>query len=229
MAIQSERLRVAVFVKTPGLSPIKTRLARDWGQALAVEFYLRSLRAVEAVLQEASRLHPSIEWGWAVAEEAGLTHSQWENQPRYLQKGEGLGQRLDSIYRACSHDGSAVALVGADCPLIRPSDIIFANQSLQYHPRSWVLGRAFDGGFYLFAGKEPIPPADWMSVSYSTDQTAQQLVEVLQSKGCFFETPGRRDIDTLDDLRALLSETTPEPDWLPEQRELWGWLQHSSK
>jgi glycosyltransferase A (GT-A) superfamily protein (DUF2064 family) len=47
------KLPLAVFVKTPGLSPIKTRLAASVGEQKALEFYRRSLRVTEAVVHAA--------------------------------------------------------------------------------------------------------------------------------------------------------------------------------
>ena len=44
---------VAIFVKTPGLSPLKTRLAKGIGSALATEFHRRAAAAVSAVARAA--------------------------------------------------------------------------------------------------------------------------------------------------------------------------------
>ncbi len=42
---------IAIFVKTPGLSPVKTRLAATIGEEKAKEFYLLSLKAVEKTVK----------------------------------------------------------------------------------------------------------------------------------------------------------------------------------
>jgi hypothetical protein len=42
---------IAIFVKTPGVSPVKTRLAANLGQENAEAFHLASSRAVESIVR----------------------------------------------------------------------------------------------------------------------------------------------------------------------------------
>ena len=46
---------IAIFVKTPGLSPVKTRLAVKLGQKVAEEFHLTSAQAVAETVQTACK------------------------------------------------------------------------------------------------------------------------------------------------------------------------------
>ena len=59
---------LAIFVKTPELSAVKTRLAAEIGREEAIAFYRSCVGAIEAVAAEASRRSP-LDVYWAVAEE----------------------------------------------------------------------------------------------------------------------------------------------------------------
>ena len=71
---------LAIFVKTPALSPVKTRLARDIGQLRAEAFYLASAEAVASVALQSQRHGGAIAY-WAVAESPAMTGNAWIDLP----------------------------------------------------------------------------------------------------------------------------------------------------
>ena len=53
---------IAIFVKTPGLSPIKTRLAKTLGQVAAENAYRLSVKSIKATVVQvpySNKSHPS--------------------------------------------------------------------------------------------------------------------------------------------------------------------------
>ena len=74
---------VAIFVKTPGLSPLKTRLAASIGQEKAHEFYNLSLNAIRETLTTLD-----ISPYWAIAEKEALNDPMWQDYNR-LHTGDG--------------------------------------------------------------------------------------------------------------------------------------------
>lgn len=60
---------IAIFVKTPGLSPVKTRLAATLGKMVVEAFHLQAAHTVAAVL---SQLAPAARVYFAVAEAEAL-------------------------------------------------------------------------------------------------------------------------------------------------------------
>ncbi len=46
------KIAIAIFVKTPGVSPLKTRLAASLGQEKALHFYKLSLKCIISTLEE---------------------------------------------------------------------------------------------------------------------------------------------------------------------------------
>ena len=107
---------LAIFVKTPGLSPIKTRLAQTLGDAAAIEFHRRACVAVAAAADAATRAGLPIVAYWAVAERVALESDEWSGLPR-LWQGEGdLGTRLDAVHTVLQARHGTALLFGADTP-----------------------------------------------------------------------------------------------------------------
>ena len=70
---------LAVFVKTPGLSPIKTRLAADIGEKKAAAVYEILLQNTAATMRRARRLGAEV--FWAVGEKEGADDARWSEFP----------------------------------------------------------------------------------------------------------------------------------------------------
>jgi rSAM/selenodomain-associated transferase 1 len=216
-------LNVAVFVKTPGLSPVKTRLAEGIGQARAEQFYTLACVAVREVLEAAAEELTHVQGHWAIAE-AGADRA-WPSLPTVAQ-GEGdLGQRLAVVYeemRAKNRQGAAV-LIGADAPQITPATFALARAALE-DGNDFVIGPAADGGFYLFAGKRPLRPEVWTSVPYSQSQTTAELKKVLQPMGRVAMLGKLTDADTDADLGPVSRELAELSYPTPGQIALLKWL-----
>lgn len=211
---------VAVFVKTPGLSPLKTRLAAGIGAQDAGTFYGLACRAVRSVL-EAARDELGITPYWAVAEAGGAR--LWQDFPVVLQGDGELGPRLDKVYAELLAKHGSVCLIGADAPQISLMTIRGARAALS-GDRPFALGGANDGGFFLIAGRDPIPRAAWTSVPYSRPETGASMEEALLPLGGALRLPSLTDVDEADDLAALTSELAALEVRTPEQDELMIWL-----
>lgn len=208
---------LAIFVKTPGLSPIKTRLAAGIGETDAGEFYGLAIRAVEAAARSA--MEDLVPY-WAVAEAQALAHPLWCGLPS-LAQGEGqLGQRLDHVYATLLARHGSVLMIGADSPQLTGADLRLAARSLD----PFAMGRAEDGGFWLFGGAVPIASEIWQGVPYSTEQTADRLLAAIEPLGPTRLLPCLHDVDRAADLQslALALKTLPAP--TPEQTALALWL-----
>ena len=72
---------IAIFAKTIGLSPVKTRLAVSIGQDKAEQFYRLSIACIEDVLRAVVSENPSIFPHWVLAEEEGPTHFAFGSFP----------------------------------------------------------------------------------------------------------------------------------------------------
>lgn len=215
---------IAMFVKTPGLSPVKTRLASDLGERAAAEFYDKAVACVAAVAGAAELGAPHLTPLWAVAEREAVDHPRWQAFPRIWQ-GEGdLGDRLNTVHAMLCREHEVVVLVGADTPQITVELLQESIDAVGRPDTPYALGRASDGGFWIFASRQAVPASVWTSVRYSRCYTATQLSVALRPLGGIAELPARTDVDTGADLRVARLELHDLADPLPEQVGLRIWL-----
>ncbi len=204
---------IAVFVKTPSLSPVKTRLAATLGDKKALIFYTLSLEAIEDILKNAAA-YPY----WAVAEEDGVNDPRWHAFPALYTGAGNLGQRQHRIYETLLKDHEQVLLIGADAPQISNDIIKQAIGNLKNN--DFVIGPARDGGYYLFGGRQSTPQDMWCNGSWSTEYTRAQLENAMPSKPYPLRT--LTDVDTQTDLRILCAEM---PEHItPAQSKLRQWI-----
>ncbi len=212
---------VAIFVKTSSLSPVKTRLAKGIGSALATEFHRRAAAAVGAVAHAAgSDIRPH----WAVAEQEALAHSAWRAFPTLWQGDGDLGARLHRVYSELLERHGSVLLIGADAPQVSPALLRDAACTVRDGGPAYAMGLATDGGFWLFGGRAPVPPDVWHSVAYSRADTGARLAETLAPFGSISRVPALADTDEVSDLPALMSALGCLREPLPEQAALDAWL-----
>ena len=173
---------LAIFVKTPGYSPIKTRLAADCGRAYAEAWYRRAAAAVASVARIAA-VRERITVYWAVAEHAAMARGAWPDLPELDQGEGGLGQRIARVHAALVATHGAGMLIGADAPQLSAGLLGEAVAWLRQSGPRLSLGPARDGGFWLFGGNVAPPVDAWQQVRYSTRETARDLRVALADCG----------------------------------------------
>ncbi|MBU6415632.1 MAG: DUF2064 domain-containing protein [Xanthomonadaceae bacterium] len=219
---------VAIFVKTPGHSPVKTRLARAIGHEAATEFHLLAAGAVAEVVGAAQGWNASFRPYWAVAECGAMDDRAWCAFPRLWQGDGELGDRLDRVYAILRTAHERVLLIGADAPQVTPELLRQARMALDDPVTPFVMGEAEDGGFWLFGGRAPILREVWCKVGYSRDDTASQLCDALRSNGEIAVLPTLTDVDRPCDLPVLAEALAALRTLLPAQLRLLEWLEHHS-
>lgn len=211
---------IAIFVKTPGHSPIKTRLAADIGAPAAEDWYRRSVQATLAVVKQYvdAGCGPAF---WAVAEEGALSDETWSSLPRIAQPEGGLGERMSAVYQCLLDEHGDVILIGADAPQLQAGELARAAKWLgAIDEERYALGTALDGGFWLFGGNRPLPLRTWTQVGYSQPDTAAQFRLSVGADRRWLDLGALRDVDAADDLPGVADALEALPDPLPEQRAL---------
>lgn len=212
---------LAIFVKTPGYSPLKTRLAATVGEAAALVFYRLASAAVAAVARAGQ---PLVTPCWAVAEADADAHAAWPDFP-VIWQGEGdLGTRMHHVFETLLTRHDSVLLVGADAPQLVPEQLAQAAGALADPSVAFVLGPAADGGFWLFGGNTPVPQVVWQSVRYSQADTCQALRRALPATNGIVDLPVLTDVDHADDLPPVLAALERLPGAVPAQRVLAAWI-----
>jgi len=210
---------IAIFVKTPGLSPIKTRLGRDLGQRVAEEWHRRAAACVGTCAGATG-----LPVYWAVAEPDGMQHPLWKILPRIIQGEGGLGARMARVHTEIVQRHGGGILIGADLPQIEPRHLMAAAHRLDASDARHVLGPARDGGFWLFAANRSLPAVTWESVEYSRDATAKRFITAVDAP-CWEMLEHMTDLDRVDDLPAVLAELESVATPSSEQRALTRWIE----
>lgn len=214
---------LAIFVKTPGLSPVKTRMCPRLGQRQAETLHLLSAEAVASVAARAAR-SGALRPYWAVAEVDALGSDAWADLPHLAQGEGGLGERMTRVYDALLRVHGAAMLIGADAPQVQAHDLVQACEGLASGERRLTLGRARDGGFWLFGGNVVIPEHSWTGVTYSAGDTADAFMRSVGPIGRWSELRELHDLDTPDDLAPVLASLRELRDPTPAQSRLADWL-----
>lgn len=217
---------LALFVKTPGLSPVKTRLAASVGEARSHALYLACADAVSELLQQFER-SSGVACLWAVAEEDSLAAAFWAARGGLgwtAQGGGGLGARMARVHRQLVREHGFGILIGADAPQLQLDHLLQAAHWLDSPLPRQTLGPAEDGGFWLYGGNRSAPEALWESVTYSQPRTAREFHLALDAYGDWQTLPRLSDLDTELDLARLRAALAALPAPLPAQRRVLALL-----
>lgn len=207
---------VAIFVKTPGLTPLKTRLAAGIGLADAERWYRLAARATVAA---AARV-PGLALYWAVAEPAARAAGHWRGWP-LLEQGEGeLGERMGRVHAALVARHGFGILLGADTPQLDARQLAAAADWLAADEARLVMGPARDGGFWLIGANRALAPGDWTRAPCGRGDTARGFRDAMSRRGHWQMIGELTDVDEAADLAPMLEELERLYAPCPEQQAL---------
>lgn len=219
---------LAIFVKTPSLSPVKTRLWPRLGRRRAEAFHLASAAAVASVVLQAqaeSCAAPQLLPYWAIAESAALNGESWTDFPQLAQACGGLGERMFQVHAWLLQQNTGALLLGADTPQLSSASLLSAADWLSGDAPRIVIGCAQDGGFWLFGSNRPIPAQCWTSVAYSTPHTARDFLAQVAPYGECLELEQLSDVDHYEDFEAAREQLAALPLLTDAQQSLLRWMQ----
>ncbi|HMA98563.1 MAG TPA: DUF2064 domain-containing protein [Wenzhouxiangella sp.] len=211
---------IAIFVKTPGFSPVKSRLAAAVGTDLAEACHLRCARTVAAVARSAA-VGPVY---WAVAEPAALEQDNWSDLPVLTQPKGGLGVRMKSIQDELIRRHGRGLLLGADLPQVNAASLRTAHNWLAGLSKRGVIGPATDGGFWLVGANSLLPAAVWNEPIYGKNNALRSFLAGSADRLDWQQLATFSDLDLLEDVPAVVSELENLPHTHPEQLRLLDWL-----
>lgn len=212
---------LAIFVKTPGVSPLKTRLAAGMGTD-SERWYRLAVDAVKSVAL-AARDKAGISAYWAIAELEAMQNTLWQSLPRLAQTDDvqaGLGERMGRVMRMLVRQHGFGILLGADAPQICTADIQAAYEFLDNESPRLVLGPARDGGFWCVGSNQGFPIEVWQSVLYSQPDTYVDFVAAFSPFAEILNLRTLSDVDEVTDLASCQRELEALDNATPEQRAL---------
>ena len=154
-APRPESVRVAVFAKAPVAGEVKTRLAALLGPDGAAGLHAGLVRHALSVAAQ-SRIG-AVEL-WCAPDES---HPFFERCARDFgatlvrQEGAHLGERMAHAFAKTLAAGSALIIIGSDCPALTTRHLQDAAAALRSHDA--VIAPAEDGGYVLMGLSRKFP------------------------------------------------------------------------
>jgi rSAM/selenodomain-associated transferase 1 len=196
-----------LFLKSCVEGRVKTRLARDTSDGFALAVY-------EAMILDLFRnigdLGRSIVVFFDGAEDrAPVFPAVVEGYSARRQRGEDLGVRMhnafvDVLGHSEGSEADRAVLIGSDIPYLDGKIIRRYMDALQRYPVA--LGPSEDGGYYLVGfRREGVTRALFEGISWGGGDVLDETLRRARDMNMHvYLGPRLRDIDTLDDLRAVL-------------------------
>ena len=194
---------IIIFVRNPELGKVKTRLAKEIGDAKALQVYTELLQHTHTITSHLDC--DRFVFYTDVINENDLWNDGFEKK---LQEGESLGDRMLLAFFELFQQGySKIVIVGSDCPELTPFIIEDAFDKLD--TSDVVIGPSTDGGYYLLGLTKLIPPLfatkQWSTGTVLAD-TINDIALLRKSYSLLTELS---DIDTAQDLaRFNLNRTS---------------------
>lgn len=196
MVSPMKRCAIICFVKTPGLSKPKTRLAASIGEEKALQIYLRLVQCMSETFDLLKG--ESLDLIWAVNESNGGGHYLWEGREIWTQPEGTLGEKLFAMEERASKTYQNWIFVGSDTPALDALLILKAVKFLR--DNDFVTGPSLDGGFYLWGSRKKLEKQRWLSTPYSTSETLRFLTQDLENIKYLETLP---DLDHVEDIEKV--------------------------
>ncbi len=133
------------------------------------------------------------------------------------QQGDDLGARMHHTFASLFGQGyQRICLVGTDVPSLPLTHYRDAVEALTRH--DLVIGPASDGGYYLIGLTQPCPDL-FTNIPWSTDRVRALTQQKAVGAGLKIALlPTWSDVDTIDDLQALIDESAADKKRTKQER-----------
>ncbi len=195
---------VIMFVKFPQKGKVKSRLAASLGDERALELYRCFVTDLLEMIGKSG--YPLVLSFYPPEAEREMRGWLGDGYSYLAQQGSNIGERMRNAFETVFSRGyRSVLLMGSDSPDLTTEILDEAFSSLEEHHA--VIGPAFDGGYYLIGfTREAFIPEVFRGISWSTEEVFRQTMNVFTATGRITHImPPWRDIDTINDLEALIS------------------------
>jgi len=185
---------IIVFVRTPEIGKVKTRLAKSIGDQSALTIYKLLLKHNAAVLHDLS-FSKVVYYSEIVRE-----NDYWDATifQKKVQKGSDLGERMQNAFETEFKEGyEKILIIGSDLFDLKPTHITTAFEALETH--DITIGPSLDGGYYLLGMKE-LYHTLFKNKKWGTDSVLEHTLKDLKQQNIKL-LEALNDIDTFEDLQ----------------------------
>lgn len=192
------RLALLVIAKQPVAGRVKTRLTPPCTPAQAAALAGAALRDTLEVVGRTPASRRVLVFdgdadGWCP-----------DGFEVLAQRGSGLGERLQAAFDDVAEPG---VLVGMDTPQLTPAGLLAAARTLGRPEVDAVLGPTSDGGYWCVGFSPPVAGAFAGVPMSRADTCAAQRLRFAELGLRLGETGTLRDVDTIDDARAVAASS----------------------
>ncbi len=193
---------ILVFVKLPETGKVKARLSKDLDEDTVCSLYKVFVPDLLDTLKKGSYTFRICFY----PPDAKEKMTDWLGKDLFYmpQAGKDLGDRMKNAFVDIFSQGySEVLLIGSDIPDLPGPIIDEAFDGLKSNEA--VFGPAFDGGYYLTGfKKDTFLPEIFQGIHWGTETVFAETMEIFRRNKCKVHVLAKwRDVDRLDDLRAL--------------------------
>ena len=185
---------IIVFVRTPEIGKVKTRLAKSIGDQSALTIYKLLLKHNAAVLHDLS-FSKVVYYSEIVRE-----NDYWDATifQKKVQKGSDLGERMQNAFETEFKEGyEKILIIGSDLFDLKPTHITTAFEALETH--DITIGPSLDGGYYLLGMKE-LYHTLFKNKKWGTDSVLEHTLKDLKQQNIKL-LEALNDIDIFEDLQ----------------------------
>jgi rSAM/selenodomain-associated transferase 1 len=195
---------VLIFLKSPDPGMVKSRLSRDIGAETVLSLYKNFCLDLLETLRRGR--HAFKIFFYPPESEERIAEWLGRDCSYVPQRGSDLGERMKNAFILTFAEGfSRVLLIGSDIPDL-PNTIL--HEAFGFESYDAVIGPAFDGGYYLIGFKNnTFLPEIFEGIPWGADGVFKKTMERFRMSRCKVHLlPTWRDVDTSDDLRALVEK-----------------------
>jgi len=186
------------MIKNTIKGKVKTRLAVDIGENLALEVYQKLL---EMTLSATIPLHVDQ---WVLYSDFIEQNDIWQgyNYKKAIQEGKDLGDRMMNAFKNGFKEGyQHICIIGSDCYLLDTKTLRKAFDKLKSY--DFVIGPSTDGGYYLL-GMNKLYKKVFQDKQWSSSKVLEHtLHDIKHQSFTYFLLKEFTDIDTKADLDLL--------------------------
>ena len=184
---------IITFTRNSELGKVKSRLAKDIGEASALEVYKLLLEHTKNVLLR-------LDCDKAVYYSVKIRENDiWDSEifSKHQQSGNDLGERMQNAFKNGFKKGyKNIIIVGSDLYDLNAEIINTAFKKLESHDN--VIGPAVDSGYYLL-GMKTLHPSVFKINNWGTQTVYKQTISKLNTNSVYV-LDTLNDIDYVEDL-----------------------------
>lgn len=189
---KSLRQSLIIFVRSPKLGKVKTRLAKEVGDKEALSIYIRLLRHTREVAEGVNATRHLFYSDEVIEDEWSTDYFQ-----KVLQAKGDLGDKMHHAMGTALETSSKAIIIGSDCAQLSSSLIESAYEALDQN--DVVIGPTFDGGYYLL-GVKKVHKELFEDMTWSVESVFDETVRRIELKGLSYSILDKlSDIDYKED------------------------------